>query len=70
MVRRARSAINIEHAVFELDKSCNTQVIRALEDYQSCATEEGTLTLMSGSTGVDFSTYGFDEPIRHSRQDA
>ena len=26
--------------------------------------------LMSGWTGVDFSQYGPDEPIRHSRQDA
>jgi hypothetical protein len=28
------------------------------------------LVLMSGWTGVDFSQYGFDEPIRYSRQDA
>jgi long-chain alkane monooxygenase len=41
-----------------------------LEDYRSYASEEGALVLMSGWTGVDFSTYGFDEPIRHSRQDA
>jgi len=26
--------------------------------------------LMSGWTGVDFSKYGLDEPLRHSRQDA
>jgi alkanesulfonate monooxygenase SsuD/methylene tetrahydromethanopterin reductase-like flavin-dependent oxidoreductase (luciferase family) len=26
--------------------------------------------LMSGWTGVDFSIYGFDEPIHHSRQNA
>jgi hypothetical protein len=41
-----------------------------LEDYRSYGSEEGALVLMSGWTGVDFSTYGFDEPIRHSRQDA
>jgi hypothetical protein len=41
-----------------------------LEDYRSYASEEGALVLMSGWTGVDFSTYGFDKPIRHSRQDA
>jgi hypothetical protein len=26
--------------------------------------------LMSGWTGIDFSTYGPDEPVRHSRQGA
>jgi alkanesulfonate monooxygenase len=41
-----------------------------LEDYRSYVSEEGALVLMSGWTGVDFSTYGPDEPIRHSRQDA
>ena len=41
-----------------------------LEDYRSYASEEGALVLMSGWTGVDFSDYGFDEPLRHSRQDA
>jgi len=41
-----------------------------LDDYRSYASEEGALVLMSGWTGVDFSTYGFDEPIRHSRQEA
>jgi hypothetical protein len=28
------------------------------------------LVLMSGWTGVDFSTYGPDEEVRYSRQDA
>jgi long-chain alkane monooxygenase len=41
-----------------------------LEDYRSYVSEEGALVLMSGWTGVDFSIYGFDEPIRHSRQNA
>ena len=41
-----------------------------LEDYRSYVSEEGALVLMSGWTGVDFSQYGFDEPIRHSWQDA
>src|SRR5207244_10653367 len=41
-----------------------------LEDYRSYAGEEGALVLMSGWTGIDFSKYGFDEPIRHSWQDA
>jgi FMN-dependent oxidoreductase (nitrilotriacetate monooxygenase family) len=41
-----------------------------LEEYRSYASEEGALALMSGWTGVDFSTYGIDEPVRYSRQDA
>src|SRR6201997_5191897 len=41
-----------------------------LEDYRSYVSEEGALVLMSGWTGVDFSKYGPDEPILHSRQDA
>jgi hypothetical protein len=41
-----------------------------LEDYRSYASEEGALVLMSGWTGVDFSKYGLDDPIRNSRQDA
>jgi hypothetical protein len=41
-----------------------------LEDYRSYVSEEGALVLMSGWTGLDFSKYGPDEPILHSRQDA
>jgi alkanesulfonate monooxygenase len=41
-----------------------------LDDYRSYVSEEGALVLMSGWTGVDFSRYGPDEPIRYSPQDA
>jgi FMN-dependent oxidoreductase (nitrilotriacetate monooxygenase family) len=41
-----------------------------LEQYRSYVSEEGALVLMSGWTGVDFSKFGPDEPIFHSRQDA
>jgi alkanesulfonate monooxygenase len=41
-----------------------------LEEYRSFASEEGALVLMSGWTGLDFATYEFDEPLRHSRQNA
>jgi FMN-dependent oxidoreductase (nitrilotriacetate monooxygenase family) len=41
-----------------------------LEDYRRYASEEGGLVLMSGWTGVDFSRYRLDDPVRHSRQDA
>jgi alkanesulfonate monooxygenase len=41
-----------------------------LDDYRNYASEEGALALMSGWTGVDFSAYRPDEPIRYSRRDA
>ncbi len=41
-----------------------------LEEYRRHVSEEGALVLMSGWTGVDFSQYDPDEPIRYSRQDA
>jgi FMN-dependent oxidoreductase (nitrilotriacetate monooxygenase family) len=40
------------------------------EEYRSHVSEEGALVLMSGWTGIDFSKFGLDEPIRHSHQDA
>ncbi len=39
-----------------------------LEDYRSYVSEEGALVLMPGWTGLDFSKYGPDEAILHSRQ--
>ncbi|MFT8589790.1 MAG: LLM class flavin-dependent oxidoreductase [Acetobacter orientalis] len=39
-------------------------------DYQSYISEEGALTLLSGWTGIDFSTYKLTDPIRHIRNDA
>jgi FMN-dependent oxidoreductase (nitrilotriacetate monooxygenase family) len=41
-----------------------------LAEYQSYVSEEGALVLMSGWTGVDFSRYALDEPIRYSKQEA
>src|SRR4029077_3942855 len=35
------------------------------EDYRSHVSAEGALTLMSGWTGVDFSTYDLDQQVRH-----
>jgi FMN-dependent oxidoreductase (nitrilotriacetate monooxygenase family) len=39
-------------------------------DYQRYVSEEGALALMSGWTGVDFSQYAPDEPIRYDARDA
>ena len=40
------------------------------EDYRRHISPEGALTLMSGWTGVDFSTYGLDQEVRHVTNDA
>src|SRR3979411_3461505 len=39
-------------------------------DYRSHISPEGALTLMSGWTGVDFSTYDLDQQVRHVENDA
>jgi alkanesulfonate monooxygenase len=41
-----------------------------LAEYRSHISHEGALALMAGWTGVDFSTYGPDEPIRFIENDA
>ena len=40
------------------------------EDYRKHISPEGALTLMSGWTGVDFSTYDLDQEVRHVQNDA
>jgi alkanesulfonate monooxygenase len=40
------------------------------EDYRRHISPEGALTLMSGWTGVDFSTYALDQEVRHVENDA
>ena len=39
-------------------------------DYRRHINPEGALTLMSGWTGVDFSTYDLDQQVRHVQNDA
>jgi alkanesulfonate monooxygenase len=39
-------------------------------DYRRHISAEGALTLMSGWTGVDFSTYDLDQEVRHVQNDA
>ena len=40
------------------------------EDYRQYISLEGALTLLSGWTGIDFSQYSPDEPVRHVKNDA
>ncbi|GKT35576.1 5,10-methylene tetrahydromethanopterin reductase, partial [Aduncisulcus paluster] len=39
-------------------------------EYRSHISHEGALALMSGWTGVDFSTYSLDQEVRHVQNDA
>ncbi|MBR0694121.1 LLM class flavin-dependent oxidoreductase [Bradyrhizobium lablabi] len=39
-------------------------------DYRSHVSHEGALALMSGWTGVDFSTYSLDQEVRHVQNEA
>ncbi len=39
-------------------------------EYRRYVSHEGALTLMSGWTGIDFSRYDLDEPIRYIKNDA
>jgi alkanesulfonate monooxygenase len=40
------------------------------EEYRAYASHEGALVLMSGWTGVDFSTFDLDQQVRHVTNDA
>ncbi len=40
------------------------------DDYRHYISHEGALTLMSGWTGIDFSRFAPDDPVRHIRNDA
>ncbi|MGH7052871.1 MAG: LLM class flavin-dependent oxidoreductase [Stellaceae bacterium] len=51
--------------------AATADAVRArIDEYRAYASEEGALVLMSGWTGVDFATYGLDEPIRHGHHNA
>ena len=47
-----------------------TEAKAKYDDYRSHISHEGALTLMSGWTGVDFSTYALDQEVRHVTNDA
>ena len=46
------------------------EAIAKYADYRSHISTEGALALMSGWTGVDFSTYALDQQVRHVQNDA
>jgi alkanesulfonate monooxygenase len=47
-----------------------TEALRKYEDYRKYISHEGALTLMSGWTGVDFSTYSLDQQVQHVHNEA
>jgi long-chain alkane monooxygenase len=46
------------------------EAVTKYADYRRHVSHEGALTLMSGWTGVDFSTYDLDQQVRHVHNDA
>ncbi|MEW6639532.1 MAG: LLM class flavin-dependent oxidoreductase [Pseudomonadota bacterium] len=46
------------------------EAVAKYADYRRHISHEGALTLMSGWTGVDFSTYALDQEIRHVQNEA
>ncbi len=40
------------------------------DEYLSYSSPQGVLTLIAGFTGIDFSAYGLDDPIRYVKNDA
>ena len=46
------------------------EAVTKYADYRRHVSHEGALTLMSGWTGVDFSTYDLDQQVRHVQNDA
>ncbi len=46
------------------------EALRKYEDYRKYISHEGALTLMSGWTGVDFSTYSLDQQVHHVHNEA
>ena len=48
----------------------DAQAQAKFEEYRGYVSHEGALTLMSGWTGIDFSQFAPDDPVRHIRNDA
>lgn len=67
---RARDAIVIfSIATIVLGRTA-AEAEAKLADYKSYVDHEASLTLLSGWTGVDFSTYDLDQEVRHVLNDA
>lgn len=67
---RPREALKVFSLITIITDVDDASAQAKYEEYRQYVSFEGALTLMSGWTGVDFSTYAPDEPIKHIRNDA
>ena len=67
---RTRDALKIFSLMTIVLGSTEAEAQRKLASLREWASPEGGLVLMSGWTGVDFSTYALDDEVRHIENDA
>ncbi len=67
---RSRDALKIFSLMTVVLGSTEAEAQRKLATLREHASPEGGLVLMSGWTGVDFSTYALDDEVRHVENDA
>lgn len=67
---RPRDAIKIFALLTVITGSSDEAAQRKFEEYLSYASPEGMLALFGGWTGIDFSTYDPDEPLRAIENDS
>ena len=67
---RSRDALKIFSLMTVVLGSTEAEAQRKLTALREHASPEGGLVLMSGWTGVDFSTYALDDEVRHIENDA
>ena len=73
-IREAVAAAGREVRIFALLTAIvgetDAEAVALLQSYRSCASEEGTLALLSGWTGVDFAGLRLEDEVRHVENDA
>ncbi|WP_205206834.1 LLM class flavin-dependent oxidoreductase [Asaia sp. As-1742] len=67
---RNRDSVKIFSLVTVITAASDAEAIEKYEEYRRYVSLEGALTLMSGWTGIDFSSYDPEEPVRHIRSNA
>ena len=67
---RAATALKIFALATVILGETHVEAQAKLEDYRRYISPEGALTLYSGWTGVDFSTYALDQQVRHIENEA
>ncbi|MFT9381930.1 MAG: LLM class flavin-dependent oxidoreductase [Gluconobacter sp.] len=67
---RSRKSLKIFSLVTIVTAENDEAALEKWAEYRKYVSHEGALTLMSGWTGIDFSTFDLDDPVRHIRNDA